>query len=106
MHLPTSDGRITDLKSRHRCHIHFIQSAALFCCTGGVLEKVYQPAIALTVRGGRVIAETHAVKGKGHNHHSYDDQTIENMVRYYKVEENFDTLLKYIKNRGLQEDVL
>ncbi|HEU4605456.1 MAG TPA: hypothetical protein VFS46_04380 [Nitrososphaera sp.] len=41
-----------------------------------------------------------------HNHHIYDDQTIENMVRYYRVEENFDTLLKYIKSRGLQEDVL
>lgn len=36
----------------------------------------------------------------------YDDQTIENMVRYYRVEENFDTLLKYIKSRGLQEDLL
>jgi hypothetical protein len=62
--------------------------------------------MALSVRGGRVIAETHAVKAKNNNHHIYDDQTIENMVRYYKVEENFDTLLKYIKNRGLQEDVL
>lgn len=72
----------------------------------GGLEKVYQPAIALIVRGGRGIAETHAVKAKKNNHHIYDDQTIENMVRYYKVEENFDTLLKYIKNRGLQEDVL
>jgi hypothetical protein len=76
------------------------------CSTGGVLEKVYQPAIALTVRGGRGIAETHAMKSKRYNHHIYDDQTIENMVCYYKVEENFDTLLKYIKNRGLQEDVL
>ncbi len=45
-------------------------------------------------------------KAKKHNHHVYDDQTIENMVRYYRVEENFDTLLKYIKSRGLQEDVL
>lgn len=45
-------------------------------------------------------------EAKKHNHPVYDDQTIENMVRYYRVEENFDTLLKYIKSRGLQEDVL
>lgn len=73
----------------------------------GILDKVYQPAITLTDRGGRVIAETHSEKAKKYNHHHiYDDQTIENMLRYYKVEENFETLLKYIKNRGLQEDVL
>jgi hypothetical protein len=71
-----------------------------------ILEKVYQPAIALTGRGGRVIADVRSEKAKKHNHHIYDDQTIENMLRYYKVEENFDTLLRYIKNRGLQEDVL
>jgi len=81
-------------------------SAPLECCTVDILEKVYQPAITLTSRGGRVIAEARSEKAKKHNHHIYDDQTIENMVRYYKVEENFDTLLKYIKNRGLQEDVL
>ena len=35
----------------------------------------------------------------------FDEKTIENMVRYYRVEEkNFDSLLNYIKNRGLQED--
>jgi hypothetical protein len=56
--------------------------------------------------GGIVIAEARSEKAKEYNHHIYDDQTIENMVRYYKVEENFDILLKYIKNRGLQEDVL
>jgi hypothetical protein len=36
----------------------------------------------------------------------YDDATLENMVRYYKIEENFDTLLRYIKNRSVREDVL
>jgi type III secretion system FlhB-like substrate exporter len=71
-----------------------------------ILEKVYQSAIALTGRGGRVIADARSEKAKKHNNHIYDDQTIENMLRYYKVEENFDTLLKYIKSRGLQEDVL
>jgi hypothetical protein len=76
------------------------------CRTGGLLEKVYQPAIALTGRGGRVIAQTRYEKSKKHYHQIYDDETIENMVRYYKVEENFDTLLKYIKSRSLHEDVL
>lgn len=36
--------------------------------------------------------------------HIYDDETIENMVRYYRVQENFDSLLRYIKNRGLRQD--
>ena len=56
--------------------------------------------------GGRQIAHSHSEKAKRYNHHIYDDQTIENMVRYYKVEENFDTLLRYIKSRSLREDVL
>jgi hypothetical protein len=76
------------------------------CCTVGILDKVYQPAIATTGRGGRVLTQTRSEKTKKHSHHIYDDQTIENMIRYYKVEENFDTLLRYIKSRGLQEDVL
>jgi len=52
------------------------------------------------------LAQTRTEKPKKENHHIYDDKTIENMVRYYKVEENFDILLRYIKSRGLQEDVL
>ena len=56
--------------------------------------------------GWQVVTVSRSEKAKKHNHHVYDDQTIENMLRYYKVEENFDTLLKYIKSRGLQEDVL
>ncbi|HXV46393.1 MAG TPA: hypothetical protein VD736_06945 [Nitrososphaera sp.] len=62
--------------------------------------------MAFTVRGGRGIAQGSYDKSRRHNHHIYDDQTIENMVRYYKVEENFDTLLKYIKSRRLPEDVM
>lgn len=62
--------------------------------------------MALIGLGGRVIAEARSEKAKKHNHHMYDDQSIENMIRYYKVEENFDTLLRYIKSRSLQEDVL
>ena len=57
--------------------------------------------------GWQAVAQYNSDKGKKHNYHIYDDQTIENMVRYYKVEENFDTLLRYIKSRGLhQEDML
>jgi hypothetical protein len=53
-----------------------------------------------------VIAEARYEKPRKLNHHIYDDVTIENMVRYYKVEENFDTLLRYIKSRSLYEDVV
>ncbi|HEV8405538.1 MAG TPA: hypothetical protein VGQ13_06495 [Nitrososphaera sp.] len=52
------------------------------------------------------MAEAGFEKIKKHNHHIYDDQTIENMIRYYKVEDNFGMLLRYIKSRSLQEDVL
>jgi hypothetical protein len=62
--------------------------------------------MAFTVRGCRGIAQGSYDKSKRHNNHILDDQAIENMVRYYKVEENFDTLLRYIKSRSLQEDVM
>jgi len=62
--------------------------------------------MALLRWGGRVIAQAHYEKPKKQNHHVYDDDTIENMVRYYKIEENFDTLLKYIKSRSIHEDVM
>lgn len=52
------------------------------------------------------IAQSHSEKVKKNRYHIYDDQTIENMLRYYKIEENFDTLLRYIKSRGVREDVL
>ena len=52
------------------------------------------------------MANSNSERAKRRNHHIYDDSTIENMVRYYKIEENFDTLLRYIKNRGLREDAV
>lgn len=66
-------------------------------------NKVYQPAIAFDGWGaGRGIA--HSQKVKNHHHHIYDDDTLENMLRYYKIEENFDTLLRYLKSRAIKED--
>lgn len=35
---------------------------------------------------------------------SYDDTTLESMKKYYKVEDNYDSLLKYIKTIGLRVD--
>jgi hypothetical protein len=34
----------------------------------------------------------------------YDDEKLENMLRYYNIEDNFDSLLNYIKRRGLIDD--
>lgn len=31
----------------------------------------------------------------------YDDETLENMMRYYNLGENYESLLRYIKHRGL-----
>lgn len=36
--------------------------------------------------------------------HFYDDDKLEGMVRYYKLEDNLDALLQYIKNRGILDD--
>jgi hypothetical protein len=33
----------------------------------------------------------------------YDDQTLENMKRYYKID-SYDELLKFIKRNGLVDD--
>jgi len=51
-------------------------------------------------------AETPSEKGKKSNNGisspDYDDETIETMIRYYKLEENHDSFLKYLKSRGVQ----
>jgi hypothetical protein len=70
-----------------------------------ISEKVYQSAAAFYPRGGRHIAHSDTGKERKHHYHIYDDATIENMVRYYKVEENFDSLLRYIKSRSVREHV-
>lgn len=36
--------------------------------------------------------------------HLYDDEKLENMLHYYKIEDNYESLLKYIKNRGIIDD--
>ena len=36
--------------------------------------------------------------------HHFDDEKLENMMRYYNLEDNFDSLLIYIKRRGLIDD--
>ena len=39
------------------------------------------------------------LRGKSHVH--YDDDTLERMKRYYKIE-HYDELLRFIKTHGLQ----
>jgi hypothetical protein len=38
--------------------------------------------------------------------HFYDDESLEGMVRYYGIENNLDSLLRYIKNLGILDDDL
>ena len=40
-------------------------------------------------------------RGKPHVH--YDDDTLERMKRYYKIE-HYDVLLRFIKTHGLQNE--
>ena len=39
-------------------------------------------------------------------HHLYDDETIENMKQYFKVEHDSDALLKYIRGNRIRHDGL
>lgn len=58
-------------------------------------------------QGGRIMAEAFSENVKRHSsssHHVYDDDTLENMIRYYKIEGNVDSLLAYIKSNRLNED--
>lgn len=43
-------------------------------------------------------------KLKKQNHHVYDDETVENMIKYYGLHENYDSLLRFIKSNGIKED--
>jgi hypothetical protein len=40
------------------------------------------------------------------HHHLYDDETIENMKQYFKVEHDYDALLKYIRGNRILHDSL
>jgi hypothetical protein len=40
------------------------------------------------------------------DHHLYDDETIENMKQYFKVEHDYDALLKYIRGNRILHDGL
>jgi hypothetical protein len=39
-------------------------------------------------------------------HHIYDDETIENMKQYFKVERDYDALLNYIRRNRILHDSL
>ena len=41
-----------------------------------------------------------------HHHHVYDDNTIESMKQYFKVEHDSEALLKYIKGNRIIHDNL
>ena len=40
------------------------------------------------------------------HHHVYDDETFESMKQYFKVEDDSDALLKYIKGNRVSHDVV
>jgi hypothetical protein len=52
-----------------------------------------------------IFREKQKIDRKQH-HHLYDDETIENMKQYFKVEHDSDALLKYIRGNRISHDVL
>ncbi|HWS19975.1 MAG TPA: hypothetical protein VN239_04755 [Nitrososphaera sp.] len=53
-----------------------------------------------------IFREKQKIDRKHHRHHLYDDETIENMKQYFKVEHDSDALLKYIRGNRIRHDVL
>ncbi len=52
-----------------------------------------------------IFREKQKIDRKQHRH-LYDDETIENMKQYFKVEHDSDALLKYIRGNRISHDVL
>jgi hypothetical protein len=51
------------------------------------------------------VAQKGALPDKGKKpKHLYDDEKIENIARYYNMHDNYDSLLRYIKRRGLVDE--
>lgn len=36
--------------------------------------------------------------------HLYDDEKLESMLRYFKIEDNYESLIKYIKSQGILDE--
>jgi hypothetical protein len=53
-----------------------------------------------------IFGEKQETARKHHHHHLYDDETIENMKQYFKVEHDYDALLKYIRRNRILHDSL
>jgi hypothetical protein len=47
------------------------------------------------------VAQKGALPDKGKKPKNLDDENIENIARYYNMNDNYDSLLRYIKRRGL-----
>jgi hypothetical protein len=58
-----------------------------------------------TARKHHHLARKHHHLARKH-HHLYDDETIENMKQYFKVEHEYDALLKYIRGNRILHDSL
>ena len=44
-------------------------------------------------------ADNHDQETKKSYYHTFDDKSIHKMKKYFKVEDDHDTLLRYLKNR-------
>ena len=42
--------------------------------------------------------------GKKLGRHLYDDEKLESMLRYFKIEDDYESLVKYIKNQGILDE--
>jgi hypothetical protein len=44
-------------------------------------------------------ADSHDQETKKSYYHAFDDDSVDKMKKYFKVEEDHDTFLRYLKNR-------
>ena len=49
----------------------------------------------------RFDSDTHDQETKKSYYHNFDDESVEKMIRYFKVNEDQDAFLRYLKNRKI-----
>lgn len=60
----------------------------------------------ISTDNSEIFEKKQELRSRNYHHHLYDDETIETMKQYFKVEDSHDTLLNYIKKNRILHDAL
>jgi hypothetical protein len=65
---------------------------------------MYIKSLSIAKALAKVLAEKGPNFEKRPGRHLYDDEKLEGMLHYYGIEENYESLIKYIKNCGIIDE--